>query len=254
LAIGSKPLAAKGLKARKGQTLSEPFFINPRTMSYLQDSINQVLEGNCIEVMKCLPEACIDLVLTDPPYLVGYTPRDGRRVAGDDTDDWLIPAFAEISRVLKDGGFCISFYGWNRAEQFLSAWREAGLRPVSHFVAIKHYPSRQGFTRSQHEQAYLLAKGYPKASTATISDVLDWEYTGNRLHPTQKPLRTLLPLIAAFSKPHELVLDPFCGSGSALLAAKLLGRRYIGIEVDGQHCDTARQRLTRDELTSYGKP
>lgn len=214
-------------------------------MSYLQISINQVAEGDCIEVMKRLPEACVDLVLTDPPYLVGYTARDGRRVAGDNTDTWLAPAFAEVSRVLKNGGFCISFYGWNRAEQFLSAWREAGLRPVGHLVAIKRYPSSQGFTRRQHEQAYLLAKGYPETSAAPISDVLDWEYTGNRLHPTQKPLCTLLPLVAAFSEPGELVLDPFCGSGSTLVAAKQLGRRYIGIDVDGQHCNTARQRLAR---------
>ena len=215
-------------------------------MSYLDSSINQVIEGDCIEVMKHLPEACVDLVLTDPPYLVGYTPRDGRRVDGDNTDAWLKPAFAEVSRVLKDGGFCISFYGWNRAEQFLAAWREAELRPVGHFVSVKQYPSSQRLTRRQHEQAYLLAKGYPETSAATISDVLDWEYTGNRLHPTQKPLCTLLPLIVAFSKPHELVLDPFCGSGSTLLAAKLLARRYIGIDVDSQHCNTARRRLVEE--------
>jgi site-specific DNA-methyltransferase (adenine-specific) len=97
----------------------------------------------------------------------------------------------------------------------------------------------------RHEQAYLLSKGFPRRPLTPISDVQDWRYTGNRLHPTQKPVSALLPLVRAFSRPREIILDPFCGSGSALVAAKLIGRRYIGIELRDDYCEVARQRLLR---------
>ena len=73
--------------------------------------------------------------------------------------------------------------------------------------------------------------------------MLEWKYSGNRLHPTQKPLSVLTPLIRSFSRPGDVVLDPLCGCGSTLLAAKLQGRRSIGIELDPAYCDIARDRL-----------
>jgi adenine-specific DNA-methyltransferase len=97
--------------------------------------------------------------------------------------------------------------------------------------------------RYQHECAYLLAKGQPKEPAYLIGDVIDWTYSGNRLHPTQKPLPVLLPLIETFSAPGALVLDPFAGSGSSLLSAKMLGRDYLGIELDADYQRVASQRL-----------
>jgi site-specific DNA-methyltransferase (adenine-specific) len=60
-------------------------------------------------------------------------------------------------------------------------------------------------------------------------------YSGNKLHPTQKSIPALKPLINAFTQPRDMVLDPFCGSGSTLLVAKILRRRYLGIELDAQY-------------------
>ena len=76
-----------------------------------------------------------------------------------------------------------------------------------------------------------------------MRDVLAWHYTGNGLHPTQKLVPYLKPVIEAFSRNGDIVLEPFCGSGSTLLAAKILGRRYIGIELDIQYATLARRRL-----------
>src|SRR5712691_4932477 len=76
--------------------------------------INQVINADCLAVLPELPSGCIDFVLTDPPYLAHYCDRSGRRVENDDSDPWLVPAFAEIYRVLKNNRFCVSFYGWSR--------------------------------------------------------------------------------------------------------------------------------------------
>jgi DNA modification methylase len=67
-------------------------------------------------------------------------------------------------------------------------------------------------------------------------------YSGNKLHPTQKPVAALKPLIEAFTQKHDLVLDPFCGSGSTLLAAKILNRNYLGIELDAKYHAAATKR------------
>jgi site-specific DNA-methyltransferase (adenine-specific) len=73
--------------------------------------------------------------------------------------------------------------------------------------------------------------------------VLPWEYTGNTLHPNEKPVIAIAPLIEAFSQPGDLVLDPFCGSGTTGVAAKMLGRRFVLVDRVYGHCRNARERL-----------
>jgi site-specific DNA-methyltransferase (adenine-specific) len=70
-------------------------------------------------------------------------------------------------------------------------------------------------------------------------------YSGNKLHPTQKPVAALAPLVRSFTLPGEMVLDPFTGSGSTCAAALLTGRRYLGIELDAEFHEAASQRLDR---------
>lgn len=204
---------------------------------------NTVLHGDCLTILPQLAARSVSFVLTDPPYIANYRSRDGRRVPNDDNDTWLVPAFAELYRVLAHNAFAVSFYGWPHVDRFMGAWRSAGFRVVGHFVFPKRYTSSTRLVRYQHECAYLLAKGYPKEPHCVIGDVIDWTYSGNKLHPTQKPLPVLLPLIEAFSPVNGLVLDPFAGSGSTLAAARMLGRRYIGIELDPGYHALADARL-----------
>ncbi len=76
-----------------------------------------------------------------------------------------------------------------------------------------------------------------------LPSVLEWQYTGNTLHPSQKPLLAVLPLILAYSGKGDIVLDPFAGSGTIPVAAFLSGRQYIGIEVDPTYARIAKERL-----------
>lgn len=204
---------------------------------------NCVRHGDCIRLMRRMPPASVDFILTDPPYICRYRSRDGQTVRNDDNGRWVAPAFAEMFRVLKPDSFCVSFYGWNKVDVFMEAWRAAGLQPVGHLVFCKDYASSRRFLGASHEQAYLLAKGHPSVPAMSLSDVRDWTYTGNKHHPTEKPVSVLEPLIEALCPPGGLVLDPFCGSGSTLLAARTCRRAYIGLELDHRHHRTALRRL-----------
>ena len=215
-------------------------------MKTIQEFVNRIITGDCIEVMKEMPSSSIDLIATDPPYLVRYTSRDGRSIANDATGEWLTPAFAQMYRVLKSDHFLLCFYGWNKVDHFFAAWKAAGFRPVGHLVWTKNYHSNERFVRYSHESAYLLAKGEPPLPPIALRDVLDWQYTGNELHPTQKPVMALLPVIMAFSHVSDIVLDPFIGSGTTAVASRSLGRRYIGIEIDPMYARKAEDRVRGD--------
>jgi DNA modification methylase len=202
-----------------------------------------ILQGDCTNVMRRLASESVDFCLTDPPYLCNYRSRDGHTVRNDRTGEWLYPAFRHVHRMLKPNSLCVSFYGWHKADEFIAAWRRAGFRIGGHIVFQKQYASSKRFLQYTHEQAYLLVKGDPPLPEHPIPDVLPWQYTQNKLHPTQKPVGSLKPLIEAFCPEGGLVLDPFCGSGSTLVAARETGRAFIGIELDRKHWGTAVRRL-----------
>jgi site-specific DNA-methyltransferase (adenine-specific) len=204
---------------------------------------NSIINADCIKALPMLPDNSVDFILTDPPYITNYKSRDGRRVPNDDNDKWLKPAFAQMYRVLANDSFAVSFYGWSQADKFMQAYRAAGFRVVGHLMFPKSYASSTRFLRYSHESAHLLAKGNPRQPVKPIADVIEWKYTGNKLHPTQKLISALLPLVETFSLPESTVLDPFAGSGSSLLAAKMLGRNYIGVEMDKNYHAVAKKRL-----------
>jgi site-specific DNA-methyltransferase (adenine-specific) len=164
-------------------------------MKSIYEFVNRIIPGDCVEVMRQMPAGSVDFICTDPPYLVGYTSRDGRSIANDKTDEWLMPSVQQMYRVLKYNSFFVCFYGWNRVDTFFAAWKAAGFHPVGHLVWVKPYHSNAGFVRYSHEGAYLLTKGVPDTPPMLIRDVLEWHYSGNGLHPTQKPVMAMLPLI-----------------------------------------------------------
>jgi len=206
-----------------------------------------ILHGDCLNVMPQLADRSVDFILTDPPYVAAYRSRDNQTLRNDDHAAWLKPSFAEIHRVLKNNACAISFYGWPKVDLFFAAWKQAGFRIAGHIVFRKRYASKTAFLQYRHEAAYLLVKGNPAFPAAPLPDVMDWTYTGNKHHPTQKSIHILKPLIEAFTKPGDLVLDPFAESGSTCLAAHRTGRHYLGIELDAKHHATASQRLEQSD-------
>lgn len=149
----------------------------------------------------------------------------------------------KCSAYSKKDALMVSFYGWNRVDRFMAAWKNAGFSVVGHLVFTKNYTSKAAYVGYRHECAYILAKGRPRLPQNPLPDVLGWKYSGNRHHPTEKPVTSLQPLIESFTHPNAIVLDPFAGSGSTCVAALQSGRRYIGIELLEQYHRAGQQRL-----------
>ena len=124
--------------------------------------MSRFIQGDCVRVMATFPGNAVDFILTDPPYLVGFRDRQGRTIAGDKTDEWLQPACNEMYRVLKKDALMVSFYGWNRVDRFMAAWKNAGFSVVGHLVFTKTYTSKAAYVGYRHECAYILAKGRPR--------------------------------------------------------------------------------------------
>jgi site-specific DNA-methyltransferase (adenine-specific) len=191
--------------------------------------------------MRTMHPGSVDFVIT--PYITRYADRSGRRVANDDNAQWLKPAFAQMHRLLKSAAFCVSFLWLEQGRSVHlthGAARVFASAGILSFASVTHHP--RGFLRYQHEQAYLLVKGEPQPPAQPIPDVIEFPYTGNKLHPTQKPISALKPLIETFCPAQGIVLDPFAGSGSALVAARQLGRNFIGIELDASSTTTPPRR------------
>ncbi|WP_238365428.1 DNA methyltransferase [Mesobacterium pallidum] len=205
--------------------------------------MNHIVEGDSANILNTLPEHFVDLVVTDPPYLVNYRDRSGRSLQNDDNAQGVLPVFAPMARAMKPDSYAICFAGWGALPQFTAVWQAAGLRIVGQIVWQKSYASRRGYTQYHHETAYVLAKGDPARPAHPLPSVMPWVYSGNKSHPTEKAVEILAPLIRCFSKPGALVCDPFSGSGSTSVAAALNGRRWLGIEIDPKHVATARARL-----------
>lgn len=207
--------------------------------------------GDCVPLMGRMKSESVDFVLTDPPYLVTYKGRwDGEKkvIAGDDNLTWVAPAFREIFRVMKVDTYCVSFYGWPHTDIFMGIWKEIGFRPISHLAFIKNYWGLGRFSRSQHETAFLLAKGNPTKPDVAIGDVIPWKREPNRFHPNQKPVSSLYPLLHTYAPENAIVLDPFMGSGSTLKAAKEMGMHGIGIEIEEEYCRKAKNHFLQGSL------
>jgi DNA modification methylase len=227
--------------------------MTPVTMTppyYSRDGFT-IYHADCRDVLPAFGHATFDFALTDPPYLVSYRGRwdaDREPIAGDDRDDWLLPTYAELWRVLKPDTFCVSFYGWPQCDRFVATWKRLGFRLVSHLAFVKNVWGLGRFTRGKHETAFLLAKGRPPRPVNCIADVIEWQREPDAFHPNQKPVDALYPLLAAFTPAGGIVLDPFMGSGSTLRAAKDMGLRAVGIEIEADYCRRAVARLAQNVL------
>ena len=113
------------------------------------------------------------------------------------------------------------------------------------FPTKEQYEKMQEFLKSDYLRREYEDLRYTFNLPKGVTDVWPINFYGgsNNGHPTQKPLDLIYRIVETSSLPGDLILDPFCGSGTTCVAAKMLGRRYIGIDISEEYCKIARQRL-----------
>jgi site-specific DNA-methyltransferase (adenine-specific) len=193
----------------------------------------RVLEADCAALLESWPAACVDAVITDPPWNLGtdYGPHDD----GLDEEDyiaWLAGVLRRCARVCRGPlAFLPGRHMLSRVPELLG---RAELRLVAVLVWRKPACEPVIWTRSPPPW------GTPPVIVASEPAPGDPARGG---HPCPKPLTLMRVLVEAAAPPGGLVLDPFAGSGTTLLAARDGGRRAVGIEIDGRYAELARRRL-----------
>ncbi|MBX9796774.1 DNA methyltransferase [Sphingomonas sp.] len=244
--------------------------------------LDQLIMDDCIAAMRALPAASIDMIFADPPYnlqLGGDLHRpDGSMVdAVDDawdkfdtfasydrfTRDWL----AEARRLLKPDGTLWVIGSYHNIFRVGTAVQDLGFWILNDIVWRKAnpMPNFKGTRFTNAHETLIWASMGEKArytfnyrSMKTLNDELqmrsDWEFpicggqerlkqNGVKVHPTQKPEALIYRVLLACTRPGDVVLDPFFGTGTTGAVAKRLGRRWIGIEREPGYCAAARERI-----------
>ena len=247
--------------------------------------LNQILPGDCIEVMQSLPEASIDLIFADPPYnlqLKGelHRPDNSRVDAVDDhwdqfssfaaydrfTRDWL----AAARRLLKPNGAIWVIGSYHNIFRVGAALQDAGYWILNDVVWRKSNPMpnfRGKRLTNAHETLIWASKSEAakytfnydalKALNEGVQMRSDWvlpictgherlkDANGDKAHPTQKPEGLLHRVLVGTTNPGDVVLDPFFGTGTTGAVAKMLGRQFIGIEREAAYRTAAAERIAR---------
>jgi site-specific DNA-methyltransferase (adenine-specific) len=208
---------------------------------------NQIIHGDCIQVMKNIPNNSIDLILTDPPYgdNIGYGLRN-KKIANNQNPLINCLALVECYRVLKKNKCVYNFTNWKNypfLTEFILRYTNFKLKHI--IVWNKHNFGLGWAFRNQFELILVLEKGKPKYNLNNFADVQNAKaiiHTEDS-HPHQKPIDLLMKIIEHSSKERDIILDPFCGSGSICLAAQMKKRKWIGIELDEGYVKMARNRI-----------
>lgn len=216
---------------------------------------NEIYNENCITAMADMPAACVDMILTDPPYNIAF--QSQRRaekfeiIANDDLPDaefeqLLTTYFAECYRVLKPDTFLISFMSWKTIPFFERTITAAGFTIKAMPIWVKNNFGLGFYTRPQYEPMYLAMKGEPKPPKTAISDIQKFARESDLEHSCQKPIPLLQTLIRTFAPEGGLIFDGFMGSGSTAVAARKLRCKYIGFEIDTKTYKAAQNRIDKE--------
>ncbi len=245
--------------------------------------VNQVLLGDCVERMNALPEKCADLIFADPPYnmqLQGDLWRPNMTRVDAVNDPWdKFNSFAEYDaftrawlfaahRVLKDTGTIWVMGSYHCIYRIGSVLQDLGYWILNDIAYVKKNPTPQmkgtrfcnahdtliWAKKSERQPKYTFHYKALKAGNDDKQMRSDWYFpvcngreremvNGKKAHTTQKPESLLHRVLAATSNPGDLILDPFCGTGTTAAVAKKLGRNYLTIDREPQYVRVAEKRL-----------
>lgn len=224
-------------------------------MGHINIQENTIIHGDSLTVLRQMEPESVDAIITDPPYGINYEPGNRKvntlgKIANDNAP--FIWFLYDAFRVLKSGaagsGSLICFTRWDVEQTFVDAMKLAGFQVKSEIIWDK-VTHGMGDLKKQfapsHENVVFAIKGKYCFPGRRPRDLVTFpKLNGSQMiHPTEKPVALLTSLITSVTKPGDLILDPFAGSGSTLVAAKKTGRRFIGVELNDEYFEKAQRRI-----------
>ncbi len=246
--------------------------------------IDTIICGDCLEKLKEIPDNSIDMIFADPPYFMqtsgDLNRSDGTRFSGvsedwdkfenlKNYDDFSCKWLSECRRILKPKGSIWVIGGFQNIYRLGYLMQEMGFWILNDVVWTKpNAPPNFTGTRLQNRHETLLWCSPKRGASYTFNyqtlksinggkqDSSVWDIgicigperlkdkDGHKLHATQKPEKLLYKVILASTKPGDIVLDPFMGTGTTGAMAKLLGRHFIGIEREKKYIEAAQKRIS----------
>lgn len=217
----------------------------------MQELINHITLGNCLEVMKRIPDNSVDLILTDPPYLINYKSNHRKekfdRISNDTNPEFILEYLKECFRILKDNSSAYVFCDYKTIDFFKPAF-ELGFNLKNILIWVKNNWGMGDLTGAyahQYEMILFGHKGRSLLRSKRYTDIIlsDRVDPNKMVHPTEKPIELLEFLILNSTDENDIVFDGCAGSGTTLIAAKNTKRSFIGIELEEAHYLTALKRI-----------
>lgn len=227
-------------------------------------TMNKIILGDCVEVMKKIPNESIDLIITDPPYGINFksnmdTKNRFDRIINDDNLDFFEPFIKESFRILKNNTNLYIFCRFDNYPYFYEIIKKNGFKVSNCLIWEKSkalgglgdmeasYLANYEFIIFAHKGRRILFKNRIGRQFGLIKD----ESINNPLkllYPTQKPVSLFKKLITLSSSVGDIVLDPFMGSGTTAVACKQCNRKYLCIDLNPLAIELANKRLCQEVL------
>ena len=214
----------------------------------------KLYQGDCLEIMGGIKDKSVDLIVTDPPYLMNYQSNRRKKedrfdkIKNDKGNYMLIQDYLEeCHRIMKDNTAIYCFCSWHNIDFFKNEFeKHFKLKNILVWNKNNHGTGDlKGSYAPKHEFILFGHKGRTLLREKRIADVIDCpKISSNKLtHPTEKPQDLLEIFIKQSSDVGSIIFDGFMGTGSCGIVAKKLNRNFIGIELDEKYFNIAKNRL-----------
>ena len=214
----------------------------------------KLYQGDCLEIMGGIKDKSVDLIVTDPPYLMDYQSNRRKKedrfdkIKNDKGNYMLIQDYLEeCHRIMKDNTAIYCFCSWHNIDFFKNEFEKYfKLKNILVWNKNNHGTGDlKGSYAPKHEFILFGHKGRTLLREKRIADVIDCpKISSNKLtHPTEKPQDLLEIFIKQSSDVGSIIFDGFMGTGSCGIVAKKLNRNFIGIELDEKYFNIAKNRL-----------
>lgn len=219
-------------------------------MISLHDDRVKLYNGDCLEVMKGIEDKSVDMILVDPPYGIDLTPQresgkfKNTKVINDNNLDWLPQIVEEYYRVLKGDSVAYIFCNWQNYDIFKQAFEKKFIIKNC-IVWDKDWFGMGNNWRANHEFILVLTNGKFKTKSNNKSNILKHRRMSPQklTHSCEKPISLLEEIITESCDENAVVLDSFMGSASCGSACINTNRRFIGIELDENYFNIAKNRI-----------